>query len=185
MNNNDLDISLLGFLTIKPMHGYDLHKQVADLSGFGIVWNIKIGKLYAMLNRLEKDGFIQCTISKKGNRPTRNEFSITKKGGMTFEEWSITPVNRGRDFRIIFLLKLFFSLIKGVEQTNRLIDSQIKTCNSWVSYRKAEKIIKDNFKIEEIFPDIVNAYRRIQIQGYLTWLSWCKESIEIKEGINK
>lgn len=174
MNNNDSDISLLGFLTIKSMHGYELHKYVTDLSGFGIVWNIKIGKLYAMLNRLEKEEFIQSTISKEGNRPARNEFSITDKGKRTFEEWFIAPVERGREFRIIFLLKLYFSLIEGIEKANILLNSQITTCKSWLS--KGEEVIKvkEKAKSGEIFPNIVNAYRKIQIQGYLAWLDWCK-----------
>ncbi len=69
MNNiNDSDISILGFLVTEPMHGYELHKQVTDLSGFGIVWNIKIGKLYAMLNRLEKDGLIKIGDFKGGKQ---------------------------------------------------------------------------------------------------------------------
>jgi len=180
MNNNNSDISLLGFLSIKPMHGYDLHKQVADLSGFGIVWKIKIGKLYAMLNRMEKEGYIRSTISREGNRPSRNEFSITDKGKKAFEVWSASPVNRGREFRITFLLKLYFSLRTGIDQANRLINSQIDTCNSWLNDGKV--VIKDagNTTSEDIFPGIVNTYRKIQIQGYLAWLDWCKESL--KEG---
>ncbi len=180
MNNNDSDISLLGFLAFKPMHGYELHKQVTDLSGYGIVWNIKIGKLYAMLNRLEKERYIKSNLSKEGNRPARNEFSITNKGKKTFDVWSISPVNRGRDFRIIFLLKLYFSLRNGSEQAHKLIDSQIETCNSWLSNRKIEIVSMEKDKPGDIFPSIVNTYRNIQIQGYLTWLGWCK--VSLKEG---
>ena len=180
MNNNESDISLLGFLAVKPMHGYDLHKQVTDLSGFGIVWNIKIGKLYAMLNRLEKEDYIRSTISKQGSRPARNEFLITNKGKKTFRSWSVSPVNRGREFRITFLLKLYFSLRTGNEQANELINSQIETCNSWLSESKAVINNNKNTKTEERFPGIVNTYRKIQIQGYLAWLDWCKESL--KEG---
>ena len=120
------------FYPLKPMHGYDLHKQVTDLSGFGIVWNIKIGKLYAMLNRLEKEGYIRSTISKEGNRPARNEFSITSKGKKSIETWLISPINRGREFRIIFLLKLYFSLRTGLEHANKLITAQIETCKIMV-----------------------------------------------------
>ena len=180
MNNNNSDISLLGFLSIKPMHGYELHKQVTDLSGFGIVWNIKIGKLYAMLNRLEKDGYIHSTISREGNRPARNEFSITNKGKKTFDAWSVSPVNRGREFRIIFLLKLYFSLMRGIERANKLINSQIDTCNSWLSDGKVIFNDFEDITAVDKFPGIVNAYRKIQIQGYLSWLDWCKGAL--KEG---
>jgi len=178
MNNNDSDISLLGFLSIKPMHGYELHKHVADLSGFGIVWNIKIGKLYAMLNRLEKDGLIKASTSKDSNRPARNEFSITGKGKKTFESWLISPVKSGREFRIIFLLKLYFSLKIGIDQAEKLIAAQIELCNSWLSTRKIIKNADEEIKTEDRFSDIVNEYRKIQIQGYLAWLHWCKDSIK-------
>ncbi len=159
----------------KPMHGYELHKQVVDLCGFGIVWNIKIGKLYAMLNRLEKEGFISSTISREGNRPIRNEFSITPKGRSTFTLWSVSPVKRGRDFRIFFLLKLYFALRTGAEQANKLITSQIDICNSWLAARN-ELNYKSQAAIDQNkFPTIVNSYRKNQIQGYLSWLEWCKK----------
>ncbi|MDP2965750.1 MAG: PadR family transcriptional regulator [Pelolinea sp.] len=181
MNNiDDFKISFLGFLSLKPMHGYELHKQVTDLSGFGIVWKIKIGKLYTMLNKLEKEGLIKSTFTKEGNRPVRNEFSITPTGENIYETWLISPVNRGRDFRIIFLLKLYFSLRNGIESANKLIGSQIETCNRWLSERiirnQESLILREND--ENDFPIIVNKYRQIQIQGYLTWLEWCKESLK-------
>lgn len=176
-NSNDSDICLLGFLLLKPMHGYELHKQVTDLSGFGIVWNIKIGKLYAMLNRLEKNGYIRSIISKEGNRPARNEFSITSKGKKTYGTWLVSPINHGREFRIIFLLKLYFSLGKSVEYANELIIAQIKTCNQWLSERKIIKDDEEKKLFGNKFPILVNKYRQIQIQGYLAWLEWCRDDL--------
>jgi DNA-binding PadR family transcriptional regulator len=183
MNNiNDLDLSLLGFLSSKSMHGYDLHKKVTDLSGFGIVWKIKIGKLYAMLNRLEKEGFIFSTFTKEGNRPTRNQFSITPLGDVRYKSWLETPVNHGREFRIVFLLKLYFSLIKRRDNANILIESQIETCNRWLEEKAGQDQESQILRDCEVsnFPTIVNKYRQIQIQGYLAWLDWCQEYIKEK-----
>ena len=181
MNNiNDLDISLLGFLCAQPMHGYELHKQVTDLSGFGIVWRIKIGKLYAMLGKLEKEGFIKSTFAKEGNRPARNEFSITSTGEKIFDSWVVFPVNHGRDFRTIFLLKLYFALRIGVDCAKILITSQNDACNSWLSERmiQNQEDLLSGKTNENSFQRIVNKYRQIQIQGYLEWLEWCKESLK-------
>ena len=61
-----------------------------------------------------------------------------------------------------------------------MINSQIDTCNSWLSDGKVVINDFENTTAENIFPGIVNTYRKIQIQGYLTWLDWCKESL--KEG---
>lgn len=181
MNNiNDSDISILGFLITEPMHGYELHKKVTDLSGFGIVWNIKIGKLYAMLNRLEKDGLIKSAISKGGNRPARNEFSITSRGKKKFESWMVSPINHGREFRIVFLLKLYFSMKFGLQNTDELINTQIEICKSWLSERSD---ISQNEMAKESsirFPLIVKKYRLIQINGYIDWLNWCQDFIQEK-----
>lgn len=181
MNNlNDLDISLLGFISAMPMHGYELHKQVTDLSGFGIVWKIKIGKLYSLLNKLEKEGLIKSTFAKEGNRPARNKFLITPEGKNIYDGWLISPVNRGRDFRIIFLLKLFFSLKNGIEYANQLIASQINTCNIWLSdmLLLTQKDLISKNRVIDSFSIIVNNYRQTQIKGYLAWLEWCKEFIK-------
>jgi DNA-binding PadR family transcriptional regulator len=178
MNNiNDLDISLLGFIASQPLHGYELYKIVADLSGFGIVWNIKIGKLYSILNKLEKQGLIKSTYEKEGNRPARNEFSATKKGLNIFHLWLETPVNHGREFRMVFLLKLFFSLGNGIEYANNLISTQIAACKNWLAERvdhnpEGHKLVDmNNFQV------IVKKYRQTQIEGFITWLEWCKESL--------
>ena len=35
MNNSDnIEVSILGFLYDQPKHGYDLHKNISDLSGY-------------------------------------------------------------------------------------------------------------------------------------------------------
>jgi DNA-binding PadR family transcriptional regulator len=160
------------------MHGYELHKQVTDLSGFGIVWNIKIGKLYAMLNRLEKDGYIRSTISKEGNRPARNEFSITSDGNNKYKDWLVSPISRGRDFRIIFLLKLYFSIRAGIEPANKLLAAQCETCKVWLSERITRDSGEEKLLSENNFPLLVDKYRQIQIQGYINWLDWCKEFLK-------
>jgi PadR family transcriptional regulator, regulatory protein AphA len=175
---NDLDISLLGFISSRPLHGYELHKMVADLTGYGIVWNIKIGKLYSMLNKLEKQGLITSTCEKEGNRPTRNEFSVTKKGINIFQQWLRTPINHGRDFRMVFLLKLFFLLGNETVKANELISSQIIECKNWLNEILNQSKSNHDMAETDIFQMIVKEYRQIQIKGFITWLEWCKESLK-------
>lgn len=180
MNNiNEFNLSLLGFLNSEPMHGYELHKKVMDLSGFGIVWNLKIGKLYSILKKLESENLVQSVLARDGNRPFRHEFSITEKGENLFGTWLCDPVLRGRDFRIIFLLKLYFSLNFGREKARQLIDAQLEICKKWQIDRlnfNEDEIFLENKDMEN-FPIIVNRYRQIQINGYLEWLNWCKNLI--------
>ena len=174
----ELEISLLGFVYQQPMHGYDLFKKISDLSGIGIVWHVKMGKLYAMLHRLEDNGWVTSEITQEGNRPQRTQYSITNTGKIIFDEWVVTAVNRGRDFRITFLLKLFFSMERGTEATRILVENQEAACGEWIQEfdeRRQELAAGDDFR------QIVLNFRKSQVNGYLQWLEWCKNNIPVEE----
>jgi DNA-binding PadR family transcriptional regulator len=160
------------------MHGYDLFKQISDLSGIGIVWHVKMGKLYSMLHRLEDKGWVSSKITQEGNRPLRTQYEITKDGKTVFDNWVKSAVASGRDFRITFLLKLFFSKEKGVTVAHELIQNQEDACRNWLNdFEDRLAAITD----PEDFRKIVLSFRKSQINGYIDWLSWCKKQIIVEE----
>lgn len=175
---DDLDISLLGFLTEKPMHGYELHRKVTNLEGFGIIWHLKIGKLYAMLNKLHENQLVAVDNYQEGNRPVRNEYRITDKGKEILHDWIEKPVLHGRDFRHLFLLKLFFSLNNENEKSLRLINHQQSECVLWKEQfdRNLSSFENDNNKSTS-FQMLVNQFRLTQVKADLDWLSWCAAKI--------
>jgi DNA-binding PadR family transcriptional regulator len=173
-NSEELEISILGFIYSQPKHGYELFKEISDLSGTEIVWKVKMGKLYAMLHKLEENGLVGSEITQEGNRPLRNQYNITEKGKKTFDEWIITPVKRGRDFRIAFLLKLFFAIRKGRTNADRLIVDQLNECEGWMKEFKQEE---EEIDASGEFNRIVLNFRKSQIKGYMHWLEWCQVNI--------
>ena len=169
MNNKlDLETALLGFLIDNPMHGYELHKKISDLSGIGLVWKVKTGKLYAMLKKLEAQGLATTDTVKNGNRPAKTVFSATPKGEIIFIEWIKDPVKHGREFRIKFLLKLYFSIIQNEKTTENLIQKQIEETREWI--KKAEEIQENG---ENEFKKIVTTYRLFQMRNLIDWMEWC------------
>ncbi len=175
--SDDLYISLLGFLYSQPKHGYELFKEISDLSGIGLVWRVKMGHLYAMLHRLEEENWVKCTVKQAGNRPQRNQYSITTSGKTKFDEWQTQPVRKGRDFRIVFLLKMYFALQYGEKKSQTLISNQKSACEKWVSELKNVEMKKEPTSFHEI---VVN-FRLTQIKGYLDWLDWCRESLATRK----
>ena len=176
MNNiSELEIALLGFIKDNPMHGYAIHNQIMKLTSAGFVWNIKLGRLYQMLDKLQKVGLIRSNEIIQTNRPTKKQYQITEKGLENFNEWKYQPVKRGRDFRIIFLLKLFFAVNEGKEKYDRLIESQIVECDKWIAKRSAGKNLDIDNEVN--FELIVNNFRISQIKHYINWLNWCKENL--------
>ena len=175
MNNSDnIEVSILGFLYDQPKHGYDLHKNISDLSGIGIVWKVKMGRLYAMLHRLEKNEWIEPEPAQEGNRPQRTQYTITASGKEVFDAWVREPIRHGRDFRILFLLKLYFALEKSDNLAQQLLFDQTSVCESWLqTYQKNETDLSSSHD----FNAIVNNFRLSQINGHIEWLNWCKKTI--------
>ena len=84
-------LALLGFLSWKPMSGYDI-KNLVDVS-LSYFWNVSYGQIYPTLKKLEAAGFadVDKTIT-KGNR-VRNQYRITAKGQEALDTWLQEPVD--------------------------------------------------------------------------------------------
>jgi len=170
MNNiAEIDYVVLGFLYKSRMHGYELHGKIADLSGVGNIWKLKISKLYTILNRLEQS---QCVTAKSEvvqNRPPRKVFTITSQGKKVFLNWVSTPVEHGRDFRQKLLAKLFFLGEMNNIDNGSLISKQIDKCQEWKK-RFQEQMSKNSLTY---FEKIVLKFRYQQVTSYIDWLQWC------------
>jgi PadR family transcriptional regulator, regulatory protein AphA len=162
------EFALLGFLYEKPTHGYDLHKLITDPNGIGLIWNVKMSNLYAILDKLDKKGCILGTMQPGDAHPTRMEYQITEKGKTAFETWLPSIVQHPRDFRQEFMLRCFFLLKYHPEKMSDLIKQQHEECSIWLANTIVElnKVNHDNQ-----FKKSVILFRIDQIQSILNWLS--------------
>jgi DNA-binding PadR family transcriptional regulator len=73
-------LTLLGLLSSKPMHGYELRQQMRVWSMEHWV-DIHPGSIYSALPRMASEGLLQVTeVSHEGNRPQRTVYGITAAG---------------------------------------------------------------------------------------------------------
>jgi DNA-binding PadR family transcriptional regulator len=54
-----LELAVLGLLKERPMHGYQLSRELSD--AHGPFWRVSYGSLYPTLRRLDRDGAIEST----------------------------------------------------------------------------------------------------------------------------
>lgn len=73
-----LELSILGFLKERPLHGYELKRRLAEY-GF---WRVSFGSLYPALRRLEREGYISAQSG--GGR--RKVYELTAEGEVRFKE---------------------------------------------------------------------------------------------------
>lgn len=162
-NQGEGDLALLGFFRDGPLHGYEVHRRLADANGLGLVWCVKQAQLYAHLAGLEARGYLRGVLEPQDGRPPRRVFHLTERGRETFEAWLAAPVARPRAIRLEFMQKLYFARAAGETAVARLVAEQRAVCESWLA-RQAEQ------PGESDFAAAVHAYRRGQLQSTLDWL---------------
>ena len=162
--------ALLGFLHERPMHGYEIHQHLAGLAGLGLVWQVKQSHLYAMLDKLEGDGYIAGRQQAQDARPPRRIFRLTGAGRKAFRDWLSRPVAHGREIRLEFMAKLFFARREGPEWVEGLIARQREECADWRAKLLAQAAASPG---RGSFEWLVFQFRVRQVESMMDWLDLC------------
>jgi len=174
--------ALLGLLTQKPMHGYELHRYFTDSSALGQVWYLGLSQMYKLLKELEGQGYLQVTVEEQESYPARKVYHLTPSGRAAFLQWMEKPVSNTRLIRVEFLAKLFLAQLLGSEMIERVIGTQLETCQAQLA-RLQEKIEIGDWRLDigdgrraggEGFEYLIFCFRRGQIQAIIDWLRYCR-----------
>lgn len=104
--------ALLGWLSVKPMSGYDVKRLTEENLGF--FWSGSFGQIYPILHEMTEAGLVTVHEEKAGAYPARKVYTITDEGRAELQEWLADPAYE-ESFRSELLLKLFFSAEVGPE----------------------------------------------------------------------
>jgi DNA-binding PadR family transcriptional regulator len=168
------EFALLGFLRRQPMYGYEIHQQLSDPTGLGLVWRLKQSQLYALLTKLEREGYVATTIEYQDTRPPRKMFELTETGRQAFQDWVQRPVAQGRKLRLDFLAKLYFAQLEGPEVAMRLIEQQRVVCHNWLQQQEEEI---EALQYSHPYDWLVHKFRMGQIEAMIAWLDTCQEAL--------
>ena len=84
---NPLALAVLSYLTMKPMHPYELSRTLRD-NGDARSIKFNHGSLYMVVQQLDKAGFVaEVETSREGQRPERTVYAITDAGRREAREW--------------------------------------------------------------------------------------------------
>lgn len=169
-----MEHALLGFLVRKPVHGYDLYRELRDARGLWQIWRIKQSQLYALLAKLEDEGLISATLQTQETRPPRKVFHLTRRGRSRFRAWLRAPVPHGRELRQDFLAKLYFAMQDDPASSTALIAAQRAACQAWL---RAMPAPGRDAAGELPFERVVDGFRRGQIEAALKWLDNCGRAL--------
>ncbi len=174
---------ILGLLKSRPMHGYEMFQKF-ETSSLGEIMHLEMNQMYAFIKKLEKLGYIETTLETQETRPPRKIHALTQSGDAIFQEWLTQPVEKPRDIRIIFLLKLYFVQIFIPHAIANLIDQEISACSSFLhhleSKHSSDTINKDN---DTFFEQIVLRSRIHQTRALLEWMHELQATLSVTHSL--
>jgi DNA-binding PadR family transcriptional regulator len=131
---NETAASVLGFLSIGPLTGWDLN-AFAQIS-VGFFWNMTRSQIYRELQSLRELGLVD--VEETGSRNARR-FRLTAPGRKRLKQWLAEPPGEPIE-RKPFLVKLFFAEQMSPAERQRLMtearaghEAQLQTLESVVS----------------------------------------------------
>jgi DNA-binding PadR family transcriptional regulator len=126
--------AILGLLRVQPTHGYEIARCFRDGTELGLVLPLDMNAVYALLKDLQAQGLIEGHQEVIGLRPARTVFHLSPNAQTRFLTWLAQPVERLRELRSAFLVKLYFCRDLGIEPTERLLAAQIQTTRAYLDH---------------------------------------------------
>jgi PadR family transcriptional regulator, regulatory protein AphA len=163
------EYAILGLLESQPMHGYEMFQQFKH-GALGQIVHLEMSQMYAFLKKLERLKYIEAQLEAQGPRPPRKIFRLTTQGRLTFFQWLKEPVERPREIRILFLIKLYFVRQFTPQETGSLIDQQIVACQNFLNHLESQHALPLETSDGAFFDHVVLRGRIYQTRSLLDWL---------------
>jgi DNA-binding PadR family transcriptional regulator len=160
-----IEHAVLGLLAIEPRHGYELAKEFAPDTVLGDIVHLEAGMLYAHLKKLAREGWVDAQLEHQEARPARRVFVLTPEGEAELGRWLSEPVDKTRDIRLEFLLKLYLARRTDPEIVPRLVSEQQAICAQFIE--SLEQQIDDE---QDGFHRLVLEMRLAQNRALAGWL---------------
>ena len=147
--------SVLALLAEEPSHGWALARQMTRTGEIGAVWSLGRPLVYRALELLEQRGLTEAIGHEPGLRgPNRTIFRATARGRDALELWLAEPVERVREVRSLFLLKLILIDRAGLDP-EQLLERQrastlpaVETLESRLTASSSAERILVRFRLE-------------------------------------
>jgi DNA-binding PadR family transcriptional regulator len=106
--------ALLGLLSQKARHGYELRAAFEALIGGEQNWDVRPAQVYTTLARLAESGFVEQTLVEQDGGPEKRIYALTPAGQAELVNWLMTGIESEHQ-RDEFYVKLMISLVISPE----------------------------------------------------------------------
>ena len=176
--------AILGFLSFKPLSGYDL-KKAFDRS-VRHFWPADQSQIYRTLKQLHKAELISMDIIPRDERLDVKVYAITEVGQVELDQWLSTPLPPS-DTREPFLIQIYFAFMLKDDQAAQLIQTEIDRIDELMPIYKtlyqttANQDAPDEMKRPLFYSTLTLEYGINANQWYRQWLQNVKDRIDAGE----
>lgn len=171
------EYAVLGLLRQGPTYGYELQRRLGSGRGLARVCPVEPAMVYAILKSLSGLELIDGEWD-RSVYPPRAIYAATDEGDARFQRWLRRPVERMREVRLDFLVKLYFALQEDEALATGLIDDQIGRCRDYERDLDTEMRHAEPGSFDVIALSSKSSAARITAE----WLEQCRETIGTPEG---
>lgn len=168
--------AVLGLLSQKPRHGYELRAAFSALVGGDENWDVKPAQIYTTLNRLCLAGLVALSSISQDGGPEKQIFTITDEGRRILKEWyesGITPEHAHDEF----FIKLMTALVSGDIEPFRLI--QIQRAHLYQDLHAATTIRNQYDPRTEMAQILLMDKSIMHLEADLRWLDIAEMRLEV------
>ena len=167
------DETILGLLASQPQHGYQLLETFNQPDHLGNVWNLSTSQLYAVLKRLEREGWITGQQITSDTAPARTEYVITDAGARHLQAWlgEEHPSSSIRRVRVEFLSRMYVAQRLNLPAAP-IIARQRESCKE-AQARLLSGRHDDAAGIGWLATELANA----QLEAVLKWIDQCEMTL--------
>ncbi|WP_433678241.1 PadR family transcriptional regulator [Nocardia sp. CA-119907] len=116
---SDLEVALLGLLSVRPMTGYEIGRHYARaLSPW---WETPRTQVYPKLRELERRGLIEKETVIQDGKPNKQVYSIAPEGTSALTANLSEPI-RGADMKHHMMMRLFLGNLLPADTMRQLLE---------------------------------------------------------------
>lgn len=173
--------TILGFLSWKPLTGYELKKYFSETEF--IPWSGNNNQIYRTLVALEKDNLVSKEVIQQENYPARKVYHITAEGKNELKEWAGSNPDVPHT-KNTFLMQLAWSdglsndeIKKTIDLYQYEIEMQLVMCRERLERKTVfpEGNQRAEFLWEMLWQNRISMY-----QNELNWLTKLRNGLAVK-----
>ncbi|MCP4141743.1 MAG: PadR family transcriptional regulator [Chloroflexi bacterium] len=115
--------AILGFLSFKPLSGYDLKKAFDN--SVRHFWTANQSQIYRTLAKMTDDGLLSKEVIEREERLAMKIYHVSKEGRDELHKWLSSPLPQ-QNMREAFLIQIYFGGLLDDEELLALLRHELK-----------------------------------------------------------